>query len=126
MLIYDDKLFAEIEVNVYFRELGIKYEISERLLKRYTIDRVGYENEWYYRVENVDYVLDRAFDWRMNRGDFVDDKIDILDKTHWWFYRSYNRINQLREALDESKRANRSHGRTDSTRERRNARNTRI
>lgn len=97
MLIYDDKLFAEIEMYVYFN--GMKYETANTVLYDYTLNRVGFENEWYYRVISVNEVLDKAFDWRMNRGDFENDSIDILDKSHWWFYRSYKTIERLKEAF---------------------------
>ena len=98
MLIYDDKLFAEIEMYVYSD--GTNYETSETVLYNYTVESTMYNEDCFYRVLSVDEVLNKAFDWRMNKGDFEDNKIDILDKRHWWFYRSYKTIKRMKEWRD--------------------------
>ena len=100
MLFFDDKYFVECECYVRLTSgTLLTWEFTNEVILEkinYTIfDGVDY----YYHVDDVHEILDMVFDWRMNRGPFEHDTVDIIDKRHWWMYRSYKTINRLKEEL---------------------------
>ena len=102
MLIFDDKYFAEVEAYIHFTSgTLLSIELTNTVLLEKTNYTIFDGQDYYYQVDDVNDIIAMVFDWRMNRGQFKNDTVDMLDKRSFWFLRSYKTIEHIKRGIIE-------------------------
>ena len=100
MLIFDDKYFVEMEAYISFTSgTLLTIDLTNTVLLEKTNYTIFDDKDYYCCVDDVHEILNLIFDWRMNRGFFENDTVDILDKRHWWMFRSYKTIERIKKGV---------------------------
>lgn len=102
MLIFDDKYFVEMEAYIGFTSgTLLTIELTNTVLLEKTRYTIFDGKDYYFCVDNVHDILNLLFDWRLNRGQFENDTVDIFDKRHWWMFRNYKTIVHIMKGIIE-------------------------
>lgn len=100
MLIFDDKYFVEIEAYIRLTSGAlITLDFTNTVLPGKTNYTIFDEKDYYMNVDDVHEILSMIFDWRLNLGRFKYDTVDILDKRHWYIFRSYKTIERIKKGV---------------------------